>query len=170
MLLWAAYSEQWTLNHKVTFDGVNKRIYVAPTVNQLSVKEDIYSAWKEWVRLYDNSKYLPALRTIGGDPTGLGQFAGDIYFLTNDWQIVVDHFVQISGILYHDNTSLSPYIILAGGGISATVSNLAQSTSPDLTGVSEAVWNYLMADISTPGSVGERISKLLTVAKFLGLK
>lgn len=127
MLLWATYGNEWSLNHPVTFDGVNKRIIVAPSVNTISVKSDLYSNWKEWVQLYDNAKFLPAFRTIGGDPVGGGQLAGDLYFLSNDWQIVIDHPVTLTGILYSDNPALSPYVIQPGGGVIATVSNLAQS-------------------------------------------
>jgi hypothetical protein len=135
MLAWAAYSDQWELNHKVTFDGVNKRIYISPNVSNLDVKTDLYSDWKEWFQLYDNAKYLPAFRTIGGDPTGVGQSAGDIYFLINDWQIVISHFVEINGILYHDNPALKPYIIEQGGGVIATVSSLAQSVEGAAAGL-----------------------------------
>ena len=134
MLLWATYENQWKLNHKVTFDGLNKRIYVAPSVSTLDVKADLYSSWKEWMQLYDNAKFLPAFRTIGGDSVGGGQFAGDLYFLMNGWQIVVDHLVNINGILYHDDP-ISPYVIEAGGGVIATVSNLAQSISTAIAGL-----------------------------------
>lgn len=131
MLLWSVFGEQWDLNHKVDFDGLNRRIYVAPEVTDLAVKVDLYGSWKEWVRLYDNAKFLPAFRTIGGDPVGGGQYAGDLYFLMNGWQIVVDHPVKLTGVLYHDDP-ISPFIIQQGGGVQSTVSNLAQSveTSP----------------------------------------
>lgn len=166
------YGEQ-----KCIFDGENKKIYINPNINQISVKEDIYSNWKEWVQVRDNSKFVPAIRTIGGDPVGGGQFAGDIYFLRNNWQIVIDHQVEVSGILYHDDP-ISPFVIEAGGGVTSTVSNLAQSlgflgtvnvtTEPNI--LPKDVWDYLLAEADTPGSIGERMSKLLTVAKFLGLK
>lgn len=138
MLLWNAFSEQWLLNHPVDFDGANKKIYVAPSVPQLNVKADLYGNWKEWVQLYDNAKYLPAFRTIGGDPVGGGQLAGDLYFLTNDWQLIVDHPITISGILYSDNPLLSPYVIRSGGGVIATVSNLAQSVETAVAGLTPA--------------------------------
>jgi hypothetical protein len=128
MLLWGAYGEQWALNHKVTFDGVNKRIIVGSLVNSIDVKSNIYSDWKEWVRLYDNSKFLPAIRTIGGDPVGGGLFAGDIYFLINGWKVEVSSELSINGILYDDSGS-SPYIIQQGGSVRATVSNLAYAVS-----------------------------------------
>lgn len=117
--------DDWLLYHKVIFDGENKLIYIADEVTALTVKNDFYSSWKEWVQLRDNAKFLPAFRTIGGDPVGGGQYAGDIYFLINDWQIIVEQNVKVTGILYHDNASLEPFIIMPGGGITSTVSNLA---------------------------------------------
>lgn len=123
MLIWGAYGEQWARNHKVTFDGPNRLIIIGDGVTNIDVKIDIYSDWKEWVQLYDNSKYLPAIRTIGGDPAGDG-FAGDLYFMQNNWQIVVNSPVDLNGILYSDDFS-TPYIINPGGGVTASVSNLA---------------------------------------------
>lgn len=123
-MIWNAWQEDWLLYHKVVFDGINKQIIVAPSTTTLSVKIDLYSDWKEWSLLRDNAKFLPAMRTIGGDPVGGGLYAGDMYFLMNGWQLVVDHFVAISGILYHDD-GISPFIIQPGGGITSTVSSLA---------------------------------------------
>jgi len=128
ILIESTWQEDWLLYHKATFDGENKLIIINEDSSTLSVKDDIYSAWKEWVRLRDNSKFLPAVRTIGGDPVGGGKFAGDIYFLLNDWKIIVNHAVAIDGTLYND-TGESPYTILPGGGVTATVSNLAYAVA-----------------------------------------
>lgn len=147
---WLYFQEDWALEHKVTFDGVEKKIYLSPNVTSFSVKDDIYSAWKEWVRIRDNAKYLPALRTIGGDPVGGGQYAGDIYFLINDWQIVVDHTVKVTGILYHDNPSLDPYVVLPGGGVTSTVSNLALAYNTSGGAATAAdIWAYPSRTITT---------------------
>ncbi len=177
LLLWAGYSEQWELNHKVTFDGAAKRIYISPNISILDVKVDIYSSWKEWLQLYDNSKFFPAFRTVGGDPTSGGRYAGDLYFLINGWQIVIDHFVELNGVIYHDD-GISPFVVEPGGGVVSTVSNLVQSLgfSGTVNNVVEPnimpkdVWDYLVAEANTPGSVGERFSSLLTIAKYMGLK
>jgi hypothetical protein len=136
MLLWAAYSDQWVLNHSVTFDGDNRRIYVAPSASTLQIKH-LYSMWKQWVQTYDNSKYLPALRTIGGDPVGSGKYAGDIYFLVNNWQIIISHAVAVEGTLYNDAGG-SPYIIEEGGGVIASVSNLAYALESAAVGLTPA--------------------------------
>lgn len=177
MLLWNAFGEQWSLNHPVTFNGSTRKIYLAPNIGNIDVKRDLYSSWKEWVGLYDNAKFLPAFRTIGGDPVGSGQTAGDIYFLINNWQIVVEEPIQVNGVLYHDDP-IPVYIISGGGSVTSTVSGLVQNLgfSGTVNNIVEPsilpkdIWDYLISEANTPGSVGERFRSLLTVAKFLGLK
>lgn len=118
--------DSWLLYHKCIFDGENRLIYVAPGETSISVKTDLYSDWKEWVQIEQNAKFDPALRTIGGDPLGESQYAGDMYFLINGWRVIIDHYVEVNGILYSDDFP-SPYIIQPGGGVFATVSSLALS-------------------------------------------
>jgi len=81
------YFDYWNLYHKVTFDGINKLIIVNNGVTQLDVKRDVYSSWKEWVFLEQNSQYERALETVGGEPTVAGQFLDVTYFLVNGWKI-----------------------------------------------------------------------------------
>lgn len=118
--------DYWELRAPVTFDGDRKLIFINYIESEIDVKTNLYSEWKEWVQVRDNAKYEPALRTIGGDPLGAGQYAGDMYFLINGWQVVIDHYVKVNGILYSDDYP-SPYIIEEGGGVFATVSSLALS-------------------------------------------
>lgn len=132
MFYYAANSyDYWLLNHKVTFDGVKKQITVNFGVFELDARIDLYSDWKEWAQLRDNTKFPLAFRSIGGDPIDAidainGVYAGDIYFLMNGWQIVAPHNVKVAGVIYHDD-GIDPFIILAGGGIQSTVSNLVQT-------------------------------------------
>jgi hypothetical protein len=166
------WQEDWLLYHKVTFDGPNRLIIINPGQPAISVKEDIYSSWKEWARLRDNSRFLPAIRTTGGDPINEIQFTGDTYFLINNWRIFISDATEISGVIYSDNFP-TPFVTAENAKIVRnTVSNLVQSLgftgSVDID--ASAVWDYLMTDANTPGSVGERLGKLLTVAKYLGLK
>lgn len=170
------WQEDWLLYHKVVFDGINRLIIINPGEPVISVKNDIYSSWKEWARLRDNAKFLPAVRTTGGDPIGGGQFTGDSYFMTNSWRVYVSDATEINGVLYSDNYP-SPFVTAPEANIvRSTVSSLAQSLGftgtieADNTQIAGAVWDYLMADANSPGSVGERLGKLLTVAKYLGLK
>lgn len=154
---------------KCTFNGLTKRIIVNSGESAISVKADIYSGWKRWILISSNSSYLQALRVIGGDPVGGGQFAGDIYFLMNGWQVEIGHMVNISGILYHDD-GISPYVVLPAGGVIATVSSLAQTlttTVPVVTGdladVPAAVWAQLVTN-PTVGSYGQTVTEIKTKA------
>ena len=129
LAIWGAFGDLWSRNHKVDFDGPNKEIIVSEFVSGIDIKTDIYSDWKEWVQLYDNAKYLPAIRTIGGDPVGGGLFAGDIYFLINGWRVIIRGPTNINGILYNDEQGVSPYIVEDQGSVVASVSNLAYAVS-----------------------------------------
>jgi len=129
LLLWGAFGEDWEINPKITFDGVNRKIIIAPGIKEINVKTDLYSAFKRQWLIRDFSKFFPPFRTIGGDPAplGSGQFAGDIYFLINGWQIEVnENGVNFTGIIFHDDG------IPVFSNLSATllVSNLAFSVAP----------------------------------------
>lgn len=87
-----------------TFDGPNLIIQL-PSLGDYSSEIDLYSAWKRWARLGDNTKFLPAFETTGGDPIGGGQEIEPYYFLRNDlgWRIrapEADGQVVINGNLF----------------------------------------------------------------------
>lgn len=126
--LWPNWWDDWNYQWKVTFVGETRQIIVNPAFSNISIKADVYSAWKQWVQLRDNSKFEPAIRNIGGDDIGSGLFAGDIYFLINGWQVVVNHRINVSGSLFHDD-GIDPYDVRPGGGVVSTVSNLVQTAN-----------------------------------------
>lgn len=172
-LMW---QEDWLLYHKVIFDGANKLIIINPNETSISIKSDVYSSWKEWARLRDNAKFLPAMRNIGGDDLGSGKIAGDTYFTINNWKILVQNSCNIDGVIYSDNFP-TPFVTPEDTKIvTNSVSNLVQSLGFSGTieigseDTAKAVWDYLLTNANIPGSMGERLGKLLTVAKFLGLK
>ncbi len=92
----------------LTFDGENKLISLSIGTTSLSV-HDLYSRWKDWVLLSDNSKYAPAFSVVGGDP--IDENAGTsvpLYaFLLNGWKVkpqeanhalsVIDGILLVSG-------------------------------------------------------------------------
>jgi hypothetical protein len=163
--LWPNYWDYWKVYHKVTFDGENRRIYINQGETQISVKNDIYSSYKEWILIDNNARFLPAIRSIGGDPIGSGEYAGDLYFLMNGWRIVIDDAIDLSGVLYNDD-GVSPYIINYGG-VTAKVSAVVQTVIPkfqdvdiDADSVAAAVWGKLIAEINTPESIGVLIKSL----------
>jgi hypothetical protein len=153
---WVAFGAIWALNEKVAFDGPAKQIRVNSDATVIDVKIDLYSAWKRWAQLDDHTKFLPAFRSIGGDPLGGGLTAGDLYFLTNGWQVVIDHPVTVNGVLYHDD-SIPVFVIEPGGGVTSVVSNLTQ------TAVS--LQNVVTGDIATVPTVAEIVAALLAAAQ-----
>lgn len=101
---------------KVTFDGTLKRIIVEAGITSLSILEDVYSEWKRWVVLSDNSKYPSAMRSVGGDPLPGGQFLGSTFFLQNGWKIRPyegDHTLTINGNLFSEDGT-SPFVRTLG--------------------------------------------------------
>lgn len=146
--------EQWEQYHSVTFDGIAKKIYVNPDVSEITIKK-LYSEWKEWVRLYDNAKYLQAMRVIGGDSIGGGLYAGDTYFLINGWQLILDHAVEFVGVLYSDDYD-SPFAVANGVQLArSTASNLVlqySATGVDETVIAQRVKTELTPDFGTVNS------------------
>jgi len=151
---WPNWWDDWQYQWKVTFDGEARTITINSGVTSLSVKEDIYSAWKQWAALRRNGRFPAALRTIGGDPLGDGKLAGDLYFLQNNWQVVVNELVSVEGALFNDLPKPA-YDVQQGGGIISTVSNLVQtvetqaSTTLTAQEISNAVWNEQIQDTNT---------------------
>jgi hypothetical protein len=178
-LVWGAWSPDWALRNKVDFDGANKVILVHPEVTSLDIRQDVYSAWVDWLVLRDNMKFLPAIRYTGYDPIGGGKFTGDTYFLTNGWKLSVDlRKVAVTGVLFSDNYDTAYYtpdmqaqypavvatvvntvtIQIPAVVTAAEIRSEIDANSTKLAGMPNAVWQHSF------------VSKLLTVAKFLGLK
>ena len=154
------YWDLWTLYHKVTFDGENRIIRVNDGVTELDIKKDVYSDWKEWVKsMPDNAGWLPAIRTIGGDPTVSGQRAGDIYFLFNDWKLYIDLTkVKVTGVLFSDNFDSAYFDNNGTIQFPAQVASLvttAETTSgtstdaPTTAEISQAVWTYIQRTLTS---------------------
>lgn len=121
--------DEWTNPQKVTFDGPNSLILVNTGVTTLQVETDLYSDWKEWATLYDHGKYLPAFRSVGGDPTSGGRALGATFFLTNGWRVKTwegDHRLTVEGNLFTEEGE-PPFVPVEGPYttiIESSVSNL----------------------------------------------
>lgn len=184
---YAYYWDLWTLYHKVTFDGENRIIRVNEGVTELDIKSDIYSDWKEWVKaMPDNAVWLPACRSVGGDPTVSGQTAGDIYFLINNWKLYIDLTkVKVTGVLFSDNFD-SAYFDNSGtiqfpAQVSSLVSGITASSEgsvdaasvwsyssrtltspsgPTASEIADAVWDEASADHNTAGTMGHLLNEV----------
>jgi len=122
----------------ITFNGASKLITL-DTVTSETVS-NLYSRWKDWVRVSDNAKFLPAFSEVGGEDLGGGLQSGINIFLRNDlgWRIKppeMDIVITISGNLYPNSPAIDSFIPTTGGfdtivrlNLSA---NLLQKTGTD---------------------------------------
>jgi hypothetical protein len=150
----------------ITFDPSSNRI-ILDTDTVTSAQ--IWVAWIDWVAISDNSKYLPALKQVGGDALGSGLAIPPYIFLLNGWRVrprEADHTLIITGNLFVEGGGIPVVPTLGVYNVSAqyTVPMQAQailvggSSAPTAIENANAVWAHAFAN------------KLLTVAKFLGLK
>jgi len=162
--------EYWDLKHKVTFDGENKLILINTGETILNVEIDIYSDWKEWSRVRDNTKFEQALTVVGGDPSTGGDRLEPTFFLINGWKIRTwegDHNLLVNGNLFTDNqTSLFiPTIFPHNISINLKVTNLINiNYDVDLNNATlpAAVWDVLVEEHVIADSFAEKIRKNLT--------
>jgi hypothetical protein len=103
-----------------TFDGPNNLIVLPIGVTSIDVN-DLYSRWVDWYLMSDNSKYLAAFRTVGGDPIGPGVYAGTFFFLENQagygWRIRPyegNQELVITGDLYPEDSTLPMFVPTLG--------------------------------------------------------
>lgn len=139
-----------------TFDGPNKIVQLDSAVTSYEAQVDLYSAWKNFVRIGDNAKFLPAFDTTGGDPLGGGQTISGFFFLRNDlgWRIrgpdeALE--IQINGDLFPRDSG-QPFFAQTNDFITRNVS--ARS---------------LTNEVGTSGLTPEEAAALLEIKQRMGL-
>lgn len=91
----------------LSFDGPTKTISLSAGTVTMSVR-DLWSRWVDWLLTGDNSKYLPALSSLGGDPIDpvAGTYVPVYAKLINGWRIKpqeADHTLDVGdGVLLVD--------------------------------------------------------------------
>jgi hypothetical protein len=100
------------------FDGINKFITL-PDIGEFDAQVNLYSAWKEWVQLGDNAKFLPAFDTTGGDQVGADQEIAPYFFCRNDlgWRIkmpAANGEIVLAGNLFPRDPSTPLFLATAG--------------------------------------------------------
>jgi hypothetical protein len=168
---WSVYSPPLQLgNQKVTFDGINKIIIVNEGVTELDFREDVYSAWKEW--LLDpnqtNIGYEEAISAIGGDPLPGNRQLGTTYFLENGWRMRTwegDHELTVTGNVFTRTgvslfvPTLNPWTITINLNTATLVETILPSLSlgeADIDGIATATW----AEVLSGTSAGDRLIAL----------
>lgn len=105
-----------------TFNGTTLRIALPPGQTAVDVREELYTAWKEFL-LADfpvNGAFPPAFSTEGGTTTVVGEASGRNYFLRNDlgWRIIPpeeDIEIVLSGNLFKTDQDLDMILPTVGG-------------------------------------------------------
>jgi len=181
----------------ILFDPASKRIVLdSATVSAA----EIYSRWVDWITIGDNSKYLPAFKTVGGDDLGGGISIPPYYFLQNGWRVrpmEASHTLTITGNLFVDGggdplvPTLGTYNVLirsvvpvqaqtvnTSGGSGATLAEIEnssiiakQASILETKLAVETIWDKPISSMTDSTTVGGYIAKkLLSVSKFIGLK
>ena len=140
-----------------TFDGPNKLIILTTGTTEYDVK-DIYSRWKDWVLLSDNSKFTEAFASVGGDPIDpiAGTFIPAYTFLLNGWRVrpqEASHTLSVvNGILLVDGGG-DPFVNTLGSFVvrinyQQPVQAITVATGGGGGGglTAAQVWSYLQAN------------------------
>lgn len=163
------YWDLWALGGKVTFDGINRLMYVNPDVTSLNLRTELYTSWVNWMELYDNEGFLHAMEYSGLDPIP-GGFTGDIYFLKNGWKLIVDLTkVAIAGVLYsrdydtaYYSTSLTPQYPATVAALVNTVTNYQNVVTGDLSSI--------VVPTAEQNAAAAILAGVLTKPQFIALK
>ena len=155
----------------IAFDGPSKLIVLSAGTVGLGVR-DLWSRWVDWLADADNSKFLPAMRSVGGDDIDVSAGTSiPVYtYLTNGWRIrpqesshtlsVVDGILLVEGGGDPFVNTLGSFVVRVS--YSQPVQAIAVSSSggfgPSAADIAAAVWNALSANHLAPGSTGEKLA------------
>lgn len=147
----------------ITFDGPAKRVRLSAGTVTLPVRE-LWSRYCDWLADGDNSKYLEAMRQVGGDIEAIPIYL----FMLNGWRIVpqsADHTLVVDdGVLYVDGGGdpfvdpAGPYkirIVYQSPGIAIGYSTSGGTGGPSASDIAAQVRAALAADL-------ERITQIQT--------
>lgn len=145
----------------LSFDGPNRRIVLSAGTVSMGVR-DLWSRYVDWLAIGDNSKYLPAFRTVGGDAINSveGTFVPIYAFLLNGWRIrpqEANHTLDVEdGILLVDGGG-DPFVNTTGSyvvrvnyknPVQAITVATGGSTGPTAAQIAAAVRVELAAELA----------------------
>lgn len=142
-----------------TFDGDLKLITVGSGVTSFSAG-DLYSRWKDWCKISDNSKYAPAFaNSVGGESLGGGESVGGYFFIQNGWQVrpdETDHTLVVSGNLFPipDTAgifapTIGDFTVVVSMRTSSLTQKVTVEASVTASDIADSVWAH---DVSTDTS------------------
>lgn len=154
----------------IIFDSANKRIIL----DSASVSAtEIYSRWLDWLVTDDNVKHGLVIRQVGGDDLGEGLVIPPYYFLQGLWRVrpmEASHTLSLIGNLFVEAGG-DPVVQTLG-----SYNVLVKTVVPVQAQAFSSGGNSTVINNTTVGPTADEVwqhpfpAKLLTVAKFLGLK
>jgi hypothetical protein len=154
----------------LTFDGPNKLIIISATTT-LDVG-DMWSRWVDWLLTSDNSKYLAAMRKVGGDDIdpGAGTLVPLYIYLTNGWRIrqqESSHTLSVSGGVVLVDGGGDPFVNTLG----SYIVRINYQQPVQAIGYSSGGGGGLtMAQVEEACAAAIAGMNVLTTGKFLALK
>jgi hypothetical protein len=154
----------------LSFDGTTKVVTIT-TDTELDVK-DLWSRWVDWWLTSDNSKYGLAMEQVGGNDidTVAGTSIPIYIYLQDGWKIKpkeANHTLAVTnGILLTDDSS-DPFVNTTGSymvrvnyqqPVQALTVSTGGGSAPTASQVADAVWDELVADHTSAGSVGKELN------------
>lgn len=149
-------------------DGNTKTINLTTGTNEVSVR-DIWSRWVDWFLTSDNSKYLPAFLSLGGEDIDLNSGTKiPIYsFLINGWKIKpqeANHTLVVNDGILLVNGGGDPFVNTNGNfmvriNYQQPVQAIAFSSQGGSSN-SSSPWNELQSEHLLPGTFGKAIKDL----------
>jgi hypothetical protein len=149
----------------ISFDPTTKRIVLDRATVTAT---ELYSRWVDWAAVGDNAKYGMVIRQVGSDDLGGGLAIPPYYFLQGAWRVrpmEASHTLTLDGNLFVDGggdpivPALGNFNILAKTVVPVQAQAFSSGGGGVTAGqVADAVWQHAFT------------KKLLTVAKFIGLK
>lgn len=147
----------------IGFDGATKLITLSAGTTTLNVR-DLWSRWVDWQAISDNSKYLPAFDTVGGNVVdAVAGTSIPIYcFMQNGWAIKpqeASHTLNVTaGVLLVDGGG-DPFVDPDGSFVvrinySQPVQAITVNTASE---VASGVWEHVVESTYT----AEQIMRLM---------
>lgn len=141
---------------KFIFDGQNRLFIIKPGIIYINVKTDLYSDYKKELLIEDNSKYLEAIRVVGGDSLA-GSSLDGYFFLKNGWKIrpqEANHILVVDGNLFLDEGETGDIIVPTIGNynvlirqIVSNIVNVVSTGESNPAAVADAVWSNSSATL-----------------------
>lgn len=156
-----------------SFNGTTKVITLTPGTTSVSVR-DLWSRWVDWWVTDDNSKYLEAFDTVGGDDIdpGAGTTVPIYAFLLNGWRIKpqeANHTLNITDGILLVSGGGDPFVNTTGSFIvRINFQQPVQAISFDSGGgggggaTPAEIWDYDVSNSTSEGTAGQRINDALS--------